>query len=250
MKFVKNALLACISLGALLPHLATATPVTLTTGNMQFANPTTVHIANQTPLVKNLWVYSGAIAATASDTAMPFEAWCIDIFQHAYFNWSSQDYVRESATVYPGSDKANSLLRLATESLGLVVDSRTSSAFQLATWEIVNETSSTLGLSSGNFTAWGASDDSIALANSWLSGFPVPILRTNTPSRFFTAGATRTSRSSHPCQNRRPSRFLVLAFLALQHHAASPVREIADNALSIQSSVISTNSKPPSNGFQ
>lgn len=172
MKFVKNALLACISLGALLPHLATATPVTLTTGHMQFANPTTVHIANQTPLVTNLWVYSGAIAATASDTAMPFEAWCIDIFQHAYFNWSSQDYVRESATVYPGSDKANSLLRLATESLGLVVDSRTSSAFQLAAWEIVNETSSTFGLSSGNFTAWGASDDSIALANTWLSGLP------------------------------------------------------------------------------
>ena len=172
MRFVTNTLWSCIALGALVPQVATALPVTLTTGNMQFANPTTVHIANQTPLVTNLWVYSGAIAATASDMPLPFEAWCIDIFQHAYFNWSSQDYVREFATVYPGSDKAGLLLKLATESLGLVVDSRTSSAFQLATWEIVNETSSTFGLSSGNFTAWGASDDSITLANNWLSGLP------------------------------------------------------------------------------
>lgn len=170
MKIFKSIFLAIAPLVFLAPTIALAN-VTLTLGNMQFANPTTVHIANSSPAVTE-YVYSGALSATASDTAQSFEAWCVDIFQNAYFNWSSSDYVSESASIYPGTDKSNLLLKLATESLGSVNNSLTSSAFQLAVWEIVNETSGSYSLSDGTFSASGASDDSIALANNWLSKLP------------------------------------------------------------------------------
>lgn len=63
--------------------------------------------------------------------------------------------------------------RLATESLGLVVDGIASGAFQLAAWEIVNETAGTAyNLDSGNFWVNSVSDGSLAMAKTWLTNLP------------------------------------------------------------------------------
>lgn len=169
----KVLLVASISIGTLIPSAVIATPITVTVSDMQFtSNPSTVHIQSIIPSVAE-YVYSGAFSATASDSALSFQAWCIDIFQETNFHVAVADYQRKTAIEVVGAGKANLLLSLATESLGLVVDSRTSSAFQLAAWEIMNESLTTpLNLASGNFDAWGASDDSIALATTWLNNLP------------------------------------------------------------------------------
>ena len=49
-----------------------------------------------------------------------------------------------------------------------------SGAFQLAVWEILNEsTGNPYNLDAGNFSANGATDGSIALAQTWLTNLPV-----------------------------------------------------------------------------
>jgi hypothetical protein len=159
-------------IGGLAAIAASATPISLVTvTNMQFPSPTTVTIHSQVGGV-NERVYAGAFATTASDTVGSFESWCVDIFQATTFNDHVKDYHRETGVFALGATKTSLLERLATESLGLVKDATTSAAFQLAMWEIVNETNARFDLTRGKFRATGASDNSIALANSWLKNLP------------------------------------------------------------------------------
>ncbi len=82
------------------------------------------------------------------------------------------DFNRKNARNAQLAPKADTLTKLATQSLGKVHDSRTSAAFQLAIWEIVNETGSVYDFTKGAFRAFNASDDSIALALQWLNELP------------------------------------------------------------------------------
>lgn len=171
-KFIKLSLSVGALLLAVMSNAIQAAPITVTVSTMAFANPTTVNLSSQIPSV-HVYAYAGAFSTTSSDDLESFLSWCIDIFQHTLLNQPVTDYAHKTATEVLGVGKTDLLLRLATESLGLVVDSRTSSAFQLAMWEIVNEEVNTpFNFSAGNFKAWNASDDSLTLAMSWLSNLP------------------------------------------------------------------------------
>ncbi len=145
-----------------------ASPITVT--GMQYTAPTTVTIHNDTP---NETAYTYAGAFNTSDGTQNFASWCVDIFQNTYFGPTITDYSLVSGISALGAYRANALGRLATESLGLVNNATTSAAFQLAIWEIVNETiGRPYNLSTGNFTVWGASSAAIGIAQGWLNNLP------------------------------------------------------------------------------
>lgn len=145
-----------------------ASPITVT--GMQFASPTTVLINNIAP-AETAYVYAGAFNTT--DGTSSFASWCVDIFQSTYFGPTINNYNLVSGATALNATRANALGRLATESLSLVNNAVTSAAFQLAIWEIVNERAgNAYNLSSGNFTAWGASSSAISVAQGWLNNLP------------------------------------------------------------------------------
>jgi hypothetical protein len=145
-----------------------ASPITVT--GMQFASPTTVLINNVTP-AETAYVYAGAF--NTSDGISNFASWCVDIFQSTYFGPTINNYNLVSGTTALTASRADMLGRLATGSLSLVNNAATSAAFQLAIWEIVNETSGTsYSLSNGNFTARNASSAAISIAQGWLNNLP------------------------------------------------------------------------------
>ncbi len=145
-----------------------ASPITVT--GMQYTTPTTVTIYNDIPN-ETAYTYAGAFNTT--DGINNFASWCVDIFQNTYFGSTVTDYSLVSGITALGADRANALGRLASESLSLVNNAATSAAFQLAIWEIVNETvGNAYNLSSGNFRAAGASSAAITIAQGWLNNLP------------------------------------------------------------------------------
>jgi hypothetical protein len=105
-----------------------------------------------------------------------FLAWCIDIFA----DMGSANYTLMSGPNYGpisgnsivnntlNSTKVLELERLASNDLSLVTNAKTSSAFQLAAWEIMAETGSTLNVSNGSFSVYGDALGADKLANTWL----------------------------------------------------------------------------------
>jgi hypothetical protein len=169
MNVLKKALLglAVTTMGTMaMVQPASAMPITVT--GMQYTNPTTATIHLNKPDL-DVSVSAGAFAATVDGKSLM--AWCVDIFQVTTFNKLVTDYYIGSAATF-GQSKVDALTRLATEALGLVKDSKTSGAFQLAAWEIVNETSSSYDLSKGNFSVNHITDGSKTLAQTWLDNLP------------------------------------------------------------------------------
>ncbi|MBN8280728.1 MAG: PEP-CTERM sorting domain-containing protein, partial [Gammaproteobacteria bacterium] len=157
-------LLSSAAAGLLLSLQATALPLVVS-GFEYASNPTTARIQNSSPAA-NAHVYSGGFLTDAGGNS--FTSWCVDIFQHTYFGQTVNDYSLASGQAALGAGKADALGRLATQALSSVHDSATSGAFQLAIWEIVNETSGTYDLGSGNFRASDVSNGSLAIAQNWL----------------------------------------------------------------------------------
>ncbi len=152
---------------------AYAAPITIT-GYAAAGPTTTVRLTNASP-ARSVYAHAGGFLTTEG-TSNPFVSWCVDIFQNALIGQTVNDYTRvDSATFFAlQPSKADMLGRLATLAHD---DALTSSvkagAFQLAIWEIVNETGSTLDVFSGNFWTSRASDGSQAQAQDWLSRLPV-----------------------------------------------------------------------------
>jgi hypothetical protein len=170
MKNAHKILFGLAVVGLLAVKPAIATPINVT--GMAFPNPTTVHINSTNPGAAE-YVYAGAFNTTNGTNQLL--TWCVDILKNTYFNnpYNDSNLVNASLIDYIGQQRANALGRLATEALGLVNNSVTSGAFQLAVWEIIYENpNGAYSLGNGNFTAFGASNGSIALANSWLNNLP------------------------------------------------------------------------------
>lgn len=168
--FQRNLLsLAAATLAATtLPAAASLITVT----SFSQPNPVTVRIQSTTPST-GLYVYAGGFNTT--DGTNSFVSWCVDILQSTYFGSPANDYtlVNAAAVSHIGAARADALGALATQYLGSVNNASTSAAFQLAVWEIVYETAGAgYNLNSGNFSAWGASDGSLGLAQGWLSNLP------------------------------------------------------------------------------
>ncbi len=164
MKSLKNSLLGLAIAAASIS--ATATTITVT--GFSQPNPTTVRIASLTPATHE-YVYAGGFSTT--NGANNFVSWCVDILQDTYLGQSVSDYTLVGAALVPqiGYTRADALARLATKYLGQVHDGTSAGAFQLAVWEIVYENTGTAyDISTGNFSASGANDGSLGLAQTWL----------------------------------------------------------------------------------
>ena len=166
MKMLKQSLLGLAIAASFASVPASATTITVT-GFAQ-PSPTTVRIASAAPATAE-YVYSGGFNTT--DGVNKFVSWCVDILQDTYLGQSVSDYTLVDAASVPsiGATRANALARFATAHLGQVNSGTTAGAFQLAVWEIVYETAGVpYNIAAGNFSAWGASDTSITLAQTWL----------------------------------------------------------------------------------
>jgi len=131
------------------------------------SSPTTARIQNNSP-ASNANVYAGGFLTDAGGNS--FTSWCVDIFQSTNFGVTVNDYSLTDGASALGAARSDALGRLATHALALVTDAASSGAFQLAIWEIVNETSGNpYNLSSGNFTASSVSNGSLAIAQGWLN---------------------------------------------------------------------------------
>lgn len=167
MKFLKKTLLglAVATMGAIAMSQPAAA-VTITVTGMEYSNPTSASIHSGST---KLNVHAGEFRATSG--ADSFLAWCVDVFQLTIFNTAVTDYKLASASEAMGFN-AGKLALLATEALALVKDNTTSGAFQLAAWEIVNETSTSYDLDSGKFKVDNIGTAQKSLAQSWLANLP------------------------------------------------------------------------------
>jgi hypothetical protein len=171
MKNISNIYRSTLALALMAALPAHAEPI-LVTGWAAPGTVTTVKIANNVPPVDSR-VYAGAFSTIESATNT-FVSWCIDIFQLTNIGTTVNNFALVSGENFFGSqvDRFEQLGQLATLAYGDALSSSThAAAFQLAIWEITNETSGVLNLGSGSFKASSA-PDAIALAQTWLSNLP------------------------------------------------------------------------------
>jgi hypothetical protein len=94
-------------------------------------------------------------------TSQSLIAWCVDVF-HALNN--QFEYTIDS----PSSlDRSGELQKLVNQRYAQITDKITSTAFQLAIWELVTDTGGGYSLTNGTFSATGFGNVQ-ALAGEWL----------------------------------------------------------------------------------
>jgi hypothetical protein len=161
-------------------------------GGFFFGSPTTSYINSISPAVNNENVYAGAFTMTnATAGGSSFAAWCASINAPMQ---NSAAYTLTSATTFYSGDtgKATALSELASNSLASVNNATSSAAFQLAVWEIVNETSGHgYSLTAGNFTANPADGAVLTAANGMLGNLSGPISMTANVWAANTPGSTQ-----------------------------------------------------------
>lgn len=103
--------------------------------------------------------------------------WCVDVF-HTIQSAKYTDGNLGNLSTYISTKLSNpnfsagnlqSLVNQRYTGVTQAANNTYSAAFQLALWEIVNETSGTYNLSSGSFEAQGFSASAISLAQTWLA---------------------------------------------------------------------------------
>jgi hypothetical protein len=107
---------------------------------------------------------------TDSGRKNSFQSWCVDIFHSFSFAISTVDVLKSAASVF-GTTKANDLGRLYGVAGSTIASPSTSatnsSAFQMAVWEIVNETTGNLyNIGTGAFKVSGTGS---SVAQGWLN---------------------------------------------------------------------------------
>lgn len=161
-----GAMAAGLLLSALFATPSMALPLVVT-GFEYPSNPTTVRIQNSSPAV-NSNVYAGGFLTEAGGNS--FTSWCIDIFQETKFGQMVNNYSQTSALAALGAAKTQALGQLATQAYAQITNAATAGAFQIAIWEILNETAGNVyNLATGNFKATNGSNGSIAIAQNWLN---------------------------------------------------------------------------------
>ena len=101
-----------------------------------------------------------------------FTTYCSQLDQFIGFGNNYTDYsiVPTGGVGGFNTTQATNLGKLFTFASASVTDALTSTAFQLAVWEIVYETSGTYSVSSGVFTGTDGTAGVVALANTYLAG--------------------------------------------------------------------------------
>jgi hypothetical protein len=118
------------------------------------------------------WVGAGRFTGerTVGGVTGPFLTFCTDLFQHFNWNITYNDYtpVANGSTNGLSVMQAGLLGKLYT-GFGSITSTLTSTAFQLAVWEIVNEADgSPLSLTEGHFAVQAGANAARILADGWL----------------------------------------------------------------------------------
>lgn len=117
--------------------------------------------------------YAGGFTTSLNGGAL-FTSYCVELSEYIDFTdpvYTNYQNVDASAHLFENSRAATDLGKLFSAH-PVVNTELAASAFQIAVWEIVYETASSYGLSSGNATFSGgqaASDGALTLASSWLA---------------------------------------------------------------------------------
>ena len=108
---------------------------------------------------------------TSNGQTVSFLTYCTDIYQGFYFGSSYAHELVATGSAHGFTTRQEDLLGKLYTLAGREVDTTNeSAAFQLAVWEIVTETSSSLNVLDGSFyLERGASSAQRALANDWLA---------------------------------------------------------------------------------
>jgi hypothetical protein len=113
-----------------------------------------------------------------------YQSFCIDISQDIFSNQTATfDVNNLSSAPVPGAAmgtlKANLLSELWYKDRALVTNNSTAAAFQIAIWEIINETTTdgngnlVLNISSGNFYVTASDGATLTTAQNWLKGIDI-----------------------------------------------------------------------------
>lgn len=155
--------------------LAAATAVAPAAADTLVMTGTTYGSQNVDTSMTN-WVGAGQFAAKLNGVS--FATYCTDIYEAFAFNTVySSYYVAPNGTsggfTLSQADMLSKLYTVADNGVTAKVDTLDeSAAFQLAVWEVMNETSSTWKLSGTDRGAFyvesGATSNQLTLANSWL----------------------------------------------------------------------------------
>jgi hypothetical protein len=116
------------------------------------------------PDFSNKGVSVGGFKMLNGNTNQSITAWCVDVFD--WLNSASYNNGNKS-----NLNNVSQLEKLVAQDYSKVNNATSSAAFQLAVWEIVNETagSTSFSLSNGRFTASGSGlSAAITMANDWL----------------------------------------------------------------------------------
>jgi hypothetical protein len=166
-----NTLRTSLALALMAALPVQAAPI-LVTGWASPGPTAVVRISNTVSAIDSR-VYAGAFATTESGSNT-FASWCIDIFQRTQIGTTVTNFSQVTGEAYFGTQTArfDQLGQLATLAYADALSSAThAAAFQLAIWEITNESSGTLNVGGGSFKASNA-NDTMVLAQSWLDALP------------------------------------------------------------------------------
>lgn len=189
-KSTKICQLVTLALVASFSPVALAASVGVSISGLYYSPNQIVHIQDGTPTVPdpnsqtsthaingNYYVggfaakqTSGASLGAVTDANGKFQAFCADLFQ----SWGLGGPYNYNVTTFGNAANLTAMNQLA-DYFGQVTNAVTSTAFQLATWEILFEESATFNLGSGDFKASPYSANiangtaAISQANLWLS---------------------------------------------------------------------------------
>jgi hypothetical protein len=169
---------AAIVVLALAPPSSEAGYVTTTFSGVSPGQVVTIRIgyAGQPGTVtESGWAGVYNFVNSTGDLTGSLDAFCIDVNQGISQGETVTFEVQPlEAAPTPGTamgdGKADLIRELWGRDFALIGENnRRAAAFQIAVWEIINETSGTLNLSNGYFGATASDSATITLANSWLS---------------------------------------------------------------------------------
>jgi PEP-CTERM motif len=176
--FVRHGSRALVAAAALLAAQAASADTLVYKGPWfgSYSGTYAISDTNPSPGV-SVTAYSGAFKMTDTNTGNTFMAWCVDIYDYMNTSASGTSYTLTSGTgFYSGamSYVTTDLERLASYVFDndLVTGSAASAAFQLAVWEIVNDSAGTghYDVTAGDFKVTTSSSFQSVLtqANTWL----------------------------------------------------------------------------------
>lgn len=125
--------------------------------------------------------YTGPISTSIVNQSLngAIGAFCIDVRQYSSYNFAQYSATTDLANApvtsgsVMGSAKANDLRKLFAAHWTSHMTANQAAAFQSDIWEIINDTSGTYSLSSGNFRVTESSGSGwVTLGNSWLAELP------------------------------------------------------------------------------